>query len=86
MVAPRAATLDSVVAARLPSGLATSIVHVVKIFLEGGGKGDAELSGPEFGLAQSSAFRGNHRSTDQSMVALSIISSMEASSLGGMVL
>jgi hypothetical protein len=52
---------------------------MAKIFARDGGKGGAGLSGPEFGLAQSSASEGNPKSFDQSMVALSIISSIEAS-------
>jgi hypothetical protein len=56
-----------------------SIGHVVKIFAGDGGKGGTGLSGPEFSLAQSLGPEEHTKSSYQSMVALSIISSMEAS-------
>jgi hypothetical protein len=54
-------------------------------FARGGGKDDVGHSGADFGLTQSPASRGNPRSLDQLLVALSIISSMEASSRSSFV-
>jgi glycerol-3-phosphate acyltransferase PlsY len=42
---------DLVVAAISLAGLAASLGHVVKVFVGGGGKGVARLSGVEFGDA-----------------------------------
>jgi hypothetical protein len=76
---PRAAALDMVAAARLLARLVALLDHVVKLFAGGEDMGGAGLGGSDPGLAQRSASGGNPRSSDQSMVAFSVISSLEAS-------
>jgi hypothetical protein len=68
-----------VAAAHLLAGLVALLDHVVKLFAGGGDKGGAGLGGSDPGLAQRSASGGNPRSSDQSMVAFIVISSLEAS-------
>jgi hypothetical protein len=65
------------VAAHLLAGLVALLDHVVKLFAGGGDKGNAGLGGSDPGLAQRSAFRGNPRSSNQSMVTFNIISSLD---------
>jgi hypothetical protein len=78
-VDPRVAALDRWWQNVSLERLAASIGHVIKIFTGDRCMGGTRLSGSEFGLAQSSASEGNPKFLDQSMVAISIISSMEAS-------
>jgi hypothetical protein len=68
-----------VAAARLLARLVAFLDHVVKLFAGGGDKGGARLGGLDPSLAQRSASGGNPRSSDQSMVAFSVIFSLEAS-------
>jgi hypothetical protein len=68
-----------VATARLLARLDALLDHVVKLFAGGEDKGSVGLGGPDPGLAQRSASGGNPRSSDQSMVAFSVISSLEAS-------
>jgi hypothetical protein len=68
-----------VVVAHLLAGLVAPLDHVVKLFAGGGDKVGAGIGGSDPDLVQRSASRGNPRSSDQSMVAFSVISSMEAS-------
>jgi hypothetical protein len=59
--------------------LVASLGHVVKVFIGGGGMDSAGLSGMDLDLMQSLVSEGNPRSSDQSMVAFSINTSMGAS-------
>jgi hypothetical protein len=68
-----------VAVAHLLAGLVALLYHVTKLFAGGGDKGSAGLGGSDQGLAQRSASEGNPRSSDQSMVASIVISSLEAS-------
>jgi hypothetical protein len=68
-----------VAAARLLARLVIPLDHVIKLFAGGEDKGDAGLGGSDPGLAQRSVSGGNPRSSDQSMVAFSVISSLELS-------
>jgi hypothetical protein len=68
-----------VAAAHLLARLVAFLDHVIMLFAGGGDKGGARLGGSDLGLAQRSASGGNPRSSDQSMVAFTVISFLEAS-------
>jgi hypothetical protein len=76
---PRAAALVMVAVAHLLARLVAFLDHVVMLFAGGGDKGGARLGGSDLGLAQRSDSGGNPRSSDQSMVAFTVISFLEAS-------